>query len=758
MPHNRKRNMIRSIFTSLDKQIKSEEKDMMISFYDFLCRTSDHPYLMLRNIFQIFSDMIYHYTNEKDEYESDPENINYRTINCDELLVEGTDTSFFADLPLANRIIRLADSFKEGAQQNKIYMFVGPPGSGKSTLLNNLLGKFEEYIQSSQGLYYEVVWKIDDKKLGKTIHSQIKDALVDYYDKYDLKNISSAESIEVTCPSHDHPILMVPKSHRREVLDQVLPEKAKAKIFHKKEYEWIFQKNPCTICESIYESLNHRLKSSSELFDMLYAKRFVFNRRLAYGISVYNPGDREPEKLINTNEALQRELGYRFKDSNAVQYVFSKYAKTNNGVYVIMDVKGYNEKRFMNLHGVISEGTHKIEDVEENINSLFLAIMNPQDIKKIEDYESFRDRIREINVNYILNSEEEVKIYCNAFGDQIKHRFLPGVIDNFAKIIISSRLECNSKTLRDWIKDPQKYNKYCDENLLLLKLSIYNNRIPSWLTDEDRNNFDKNIRRKIVGESDLEGRSGISGRESLIIFNEFYNEQRKKFQDDEESKKYILITMDHIKEYFDKHKDYSDKIPKGFIDSVIRLYDYDIMQQIKEALFQQNEERISKDIQNYLFALNYDVGEKLVSPYTKEVIEINDTFFNSIEQYLFTNNINDEERYRHRNEIASKFTISIQDMQLNGMQIAKTAIYKDLYNSYIKNLRENIFQPFLKYTSFENAIKDYDTEKFDVYDNRTKEQVEFLIMNLKNKFDYSLEGARQVCLYAIQKKISGDLN
>ncbi len=753
MPHNRKKN-IKTIFSSLDKQIKSEEKDMMISFYDFLTRVTEHPYLTLRNIFQIFSDMIYHYTIEKDEYENDPENINYKTINCDKLLVEGTDTPFFADLPLANRIIRLADSFKEGSQQNKIYVFVGPPGSGKSTFLNNLLHKFEEYIQSSQGLYYEAVWRIDPRKLGNTFHTQIKDALVDYYDKYDLKNFATNELLEVPCPSHDHPILMIPKNQRKELLEKVLPEKEKSKIFHKKEYEWIFQKSPCTICESIYEALNHRLKSSADLFDMLYVKRFVFNRRLAYGISVYNPGDREPKRFIRTNEALQKELGYIFKDSNAVQYLFSKYAKTNNGVYVIMDVKGYNLDRFMNLHGIISEGTHKIEDVEENINSLFFTIMNPQDKEKIEDYESFKDRIREINVNYILNSDEEVKIYCNAFGDQIKQRFLPGVIDNFAKIIISSRLNCDSKTIGDWIKDPKKYQKYSDENLLLLKLSIYNNKIPTWLSDEDRNNFDKNIRRRIVSESDLEGRSGISGRESLIIFNEFYNEQRKKFQDNEESKKYILITMDHIKEYFDKHKDYSEKIPKGFIDSLIRLYDYDIMQQIKEALFHQNEERISKDIQNYLFALNYDTGEKLTSPYTNEAIEVNDNFYNSIEQYLFTNDIKEEDRIKIRKEIAAKFTVSIQDMALNGMQIAKTVIYKDLYNSYIKNLRENIFQPFLKYTSFENAIKDFETEKFDVYDNRTKEQVEYLIKNLMEKFDYSLEGARQVCLYAIHKKTS----
>ena len=33
-----------------------------------------------------------------------------------------------------------------------------------------------------------------------------------------------------------------------------------------------------------------------------------------------------------------------------------------------MDIKGYNKERFSSLHGIISEGVHKVEDMEENVN------------------------------------------------------------------------------------------------------------------------------------------------------------------------------------------------------------------------------------------------------------------------------------------------------------------------------------------------------------------------------------------------------
>ena len=43
--------------------------------------------------------------------------------------------------------------------------------------------------------------------------------------------------------------------------------------------------------------------------------------------------------------------------------------------------KGSQHERFIELHNIISEGVHKVEDTEENVNSLLLAIMNPEDQK-----------------------------------------------------------------------------------------------------------------------------------------------------------------------------------------------------------------------------------------------------------------------------------------------------------------------------------------------------------------------------------------
>jgi hypothetical protein len=286
----------------------------------------------------------------------------------------------------------------------------------------------------------------------------------------------------------------------------------------------------------------------------------------------------------------------------------------------------------------------------------------------------------------------------------------------------------------------------------LLKLSIYSNIIPDWLSDDDNKKFNKTIRRKIIRESDREGKAGFSGRESIYIFNEFYNSIPKKlngFSDQD----IVQITMEDIRFFFKKHDQYKERIPKGFIDSIIRLYNYNIMQEIKESLFHQNEERISKDIQNYLFASNYDLGEKLVCPYTNERVEVTEQFFSLIEQYLLPREVSSRTRKMFREETAAKFGTNLQQMpEENGVIV--TQIYNELYTTYINNLREHIFQPFLQYAAFENAIKEYGTPKFEVFDNRTKEEVSFLIKNLIEKFKYSKAGAKHVCLYVIRNKIA----
>lgn len=772
---NQETKSIKKAMQNLNQNMSGLEQRAAIPFEEFLKELAAKPPVVIRNVFQVFHDMMKAYVGEGlDEYSDDPESIHYVHYDCSKLFVEGTDHPFFADRLFANRLISLVEAWKRGAQQNKIYLFKGPPGCGKSTFLNNLLMKFEEYTNTDAGLRYEAVWRFDRKilgggdlenhpvleKLSHLLNSSLPDQTetlnengshnsLQGSEAYMAANYLAGDYVEVPCPSHDNPMLMIPKQHRREFFDDLFKnDEFKWKLSTEKEYDWVFRDNPCTICSSLYEALLDRLQSPQKVFDMLYARPYRFNRRLGEGISVFNPGDKPLRQNIMTNPILQRRIDSLLKDSNQVKYIFSQYAKTNNGIYALMDVKSHNTERLIELHNIISEGVHKVEDIEENVNSLLLAVMNPEDEKNIQGFQSFLDRVEYITIPYVMDLATEVEIYRNIFGKHIDDHFLPRTLHNFARIIISSRLNAKSEAMLEWIGDPNKYRLYCDENMQLLKMEIYTGYIPAWLKEEDRKQLTAKRRRNIIAESEIEGEHGISGRDSINIFNQFYSAYAKEDK---------LINMSDLCKFFTKiHKDVKDLIPAGFLDSLLRMYDYTILQEVKESLYYYNEEQISRDIQNYLFAINFEIGSVETCTYTGERLEINEEFLAGIERRLLGTKADSSQRIAFRKASQKEYTTRTltQEIIVGGLPITESKIFDSMHDRYVYNLKEKVLEPFLENENFRRAIKDYNEEDFKTYDKRIRDDVSYLITNLCDKYRYIEQGAKEVCMYVIDNDLA----
>jgi len=750
------------------------ETRLPVPFGEFLRHLVFSPAIVMRNIFQVFHDMVTAYVGEGvDEYPDDPESIHYVSYDCNRLFVEDVDHPFFADRLFANRLVSLVDTMKRSAQQNKIYIFRGPPGCGKSTFLNNLLKKFETYANTEAGRRYEVVWRFDRRKfcamstdddhpvierlahLLETFHRGEAEAVpaCDELERSDDRLLDAAyfdgQTIEIPCPSHDNPILMIPKAFRRDFFDDLFKnDQFKYKLATEKEYEWVFKDHPCTVCSSLYDALLYRLKSPRSVFECLYARPYRFNRRLGEGISVFSPGDRPLRQPVSGNPNIQKQLNRILNDSHAVKYLFSHYARTNNGIYALMDVKSHNAERLIELHNIISEGLHKVEDIEENVNSLLLAVMNPEDQKNIEGFQSFLDRVEYINIPYVMDLNTEVEIYRNIFGRHIDESFLPRVLHNFARVILSSRLKRRSEVMLEWINDPQKYRLYCDENLQLLKMEIYTGYIPKWLSDEDRKRLTAKRRRSIIADSETEGDFGISGRDSIKIFNEFFSAYAKGDK---------LINMSDLCKFFVKvHKEVRDLIPQGFLDSLLRMYDYTVLQEVKESLYYYNEEQIAREIQNYLFGINFEPGVSVTCTYTGERLEITEEFLSVIEYRLIGSAATRFQRLEFRKETQREYTrrTLTQELLVERVPIQRTRLFLDLHDRYVHNLKEKVLDPLLENENFRRGIKDFNEEAFKTYDNKIREDVAYLIGNLGKKYRYSEQGAKEVCIYVIDNDLA----
>jgi predicted Ser/Thr protein kinase len=759
---------------NLNRAAGTLEHRLPIPFSDFLKELVTRPAVVMRNIFQVFHDMVKAYVGEGvDEYPDDPESIHYAYYDCNRLFVQDVDHPFFADRIFANRLVALVESMKRGAQQNKIYLFRGPPGCGKSTFLNNLLRKFEAYTGTEPGLRYEAVWRFDRRRFaaaddteGHPVIERLS-RLIESIEQgpaeaggpweEDRSGATPAEAsapvnghiVEIPCPSHDNPLLMIPKTHRRTFFDDLFQnDQFKFELATEKDYEWVFKDHPCTICSSLYDALLYRLKHPQKVFECLYARPYRFNRRLGEGISVFSPGDKPLRQQAMSNPFLQKQINRVLKDGQPVKYLFSQYAKTNNGIYALMDVKSHNAERLIELHNIISEGIHKVEDIEENVNSLLLAVMNPEDQKNIEGFQSFLDRVEYINIPYVMDLSTEVEIYRKVFGRHIDERFLPRVLHNFARVIISSRLKRRSEAMLEWIGTPEKYGLYCDDNLQLLKMEIYTGYIPKWLTEEDRKRLTAKRRRRIIADSETEGDFGISGRDSIKIFNEFFSTYAK---DDKR------INMSDLCKFFTKvNKEVRDLIPQGLLDSLLRMYDYTVLQEVKESLYYYNEEQIARDIQNYLFAINFEISTSVVCTYTGERLEISEEFLSGTEYRLLGTAATHFQRLEFRKEIQREYTARTltQEIMMEGLSIGQTGVFRDLRERYIYNLKEKVLDPLLENENFRRGIKEFGEDGFKTYDKKIREDVSYLIANLGRKYRYSEQGAKEVCIYVIDNDLA----
>lgn len=734
----------------LERLMKEFLKDRLserrnpISFNDFLYLAYKEPEKVFRNIFQIFHDMIHYYVPEGIDELKDEESAGFLHYDMTNLFVKGCDNPFYADRLFANRIINLSTIFKKGTQNNQIYLFEGPPGSGKSTFLNNLLLKLEEYTKTDAGTTYKINWKLDLNRLRGKKKSKNKQIL--NLDNNDTdKSIDEENYLEFSCPNHCNPILLIPKVYRKEFLKELIEDKNKLDcLLNDREYEWVLQDEVCGICSSIYKGLMDKLEDAMEVFSMVRAKKNYYNRQFGEGISVFNPGDE-----IKNFEIRHQKLEEKIREiigTEHFRFQYSYLAKTNNGVLALMDIKEKNVGRLKDYHGIISDGIHKVELTEERIRTLFVGLVNPEDTVHYEEVMSFRDRIVTVNIPYVLDYMTEVEIYKEHFGTEITEKFLPGVLENFGKIIISTRLDTESKAIKKWLGEKNKYSNVIDKDYLLLKMEIYRGVIPEYIIEDDIKKFVRPVRKEILAESEQEGKKGFSGRLSLNIFNKFYNQY---------SLNHKLITMNNIKSFFSNQKELSNNIPEGFIESLENQYDYQVVQQMKESLYYYNQEQISRDILNYIFAVNFEIGETKKNIYTNDIIDIDDELFKSFETLILGDNATEYSRLNFRNSIRNEYisTTLAQEIRVKGKDIKDTELFKNLFEKYTRNLKEYVLVPYLNNDTFRRALYDYDTESFNAYDNKIKKDISFMIENMMKKFNYTQQGALQICQYILEKNI-----
>ena len=95
-----------------------------------------------------------------------------------------------------------------------------------------------------------------------------------------------------------------------------------------------------------------------------------------------------------------------------------------------------------------------------------------------------------------------------------------------------------------------------------------------------------------------------------------------------------------------------------------------------------------------------------------------------------------------------------QEIMMDGHSITDTKLYHSLYDRYVYNLKEKVLDPFIENENFRHAIKDYGEEAFKTYDKKIRNDITYLMNNLCDRYKYTQQGAREVCIYVIDNDLT----
>ena len=162
---------------------------------------------------------------------------------------------------------------------------------------------------------------------------------------------------------------------------------------------------------------------------------------------------------------------------------------------------------------------------------------------------------------------------------------------------------------------------------------------------------------KLLRNRSPEGRKGFFRDViSIKIFNEFLLHLCKGRQTDQHAD-----VVPSILTRFEK--DLGESIPEGFLDSLLHMYDYTVLQEVKGSLYYFNEEEISRtDPKTISLPLILKTGDRLrPANSTGERIKITEDFFRGAwERYLL------DEKGRDREKASGLQEGYAKDLRLQG--------------------------------------------------------------------------------------------
>lgn len=724
------------------------------SFAEYLDRVVEDPYAHTRTTYQLTFDMIQHFGSE--QFEDSGEKVR-RFKLFDDPFNAGKNAIY----GIERTISRLIKYIRAGAREEgkeRIFILHGPVGTAKTSIIDLLGRGLENYSGTDAGAVYSFAWRF-----GKDF-SQIDGGTLGFGQgaKPDHAGIRNPVAV-LPSQMHEHPLFLIPRESRRKLLDKLFRQKGLSDKFpvpHK-----ILEGDLDFNSKQIYDFLMRKYQGDwLKVMDHIVVQRVVFSESGGMGLAKI-----PPEGNVETGSSpvtIDENFKYIANLLNSVSLVrfHGKYVRGNRGIVHYSDIFKKPSNYLQHLLSAVEEHKMDFGEVGCDIDVMILGTTNLAEYKALRSdplSKALRSRMRKIDVPYLLNFQDEEKIYNRGLRQAKRyHRIAPHTTELAAQWAVMSRLEKSDlPNSNDLAEEPRqvlaKFNP-------LAKSTLYAGEYPTFLTQRERQTLTREIRKRLRNEHPEEGMDGIPTRILQNVFADIC-------EDDSED----CITPFAVFKLLDKVVDQGainyDFLGRqrddGFHDfraftAVLRQrYDEIISSEIENSIVDVSPEEIEARIRSYLTHVTaYNQKEKLKDELTGKDIQPDESMMQGVENLM---NVDESERDFFRFRMLSRLTNALTGgtRSVTPSGPANEIDLPEMFSDVFKVLHRNLYQeskgkamwPDVKLILERcKSREDFDL-RLATDDISENDPTRTLLDNMDDTYGYCFDCARPIILYYIDK-------
>ena len=757
-------------------QIASEVRDgfesnrRILSFSQFLEAFRKHPRRHARNSVQYLRDCFLHFGRQtKPLFWGDVEHYGLFDAPFD----DGRDR-LVGQSRVQEQVFQLIDNFVREGRVNKLILLHGPNGSAKSTLIDTMMRALESYSRAEEGARYRFNWIFPNESLaeGSAIGfsgyraKTVEDSELETFAFLDDEDVAAKISSDLK----DHPLFLIPKEQRRQMLaehipNSIIPSQAPDTDGARQQLEEQDSgdgSTPFVISDYILRGdLSH---TNRQIFDALLTayrgdfqkvlrhvqvERFFVSRRYRESAVTVEPQMRVDAKLRQlTVDRSLKALPVSLQNQTIFE-PFGDLIDGNRGIVEYDDLFKRHPDHNKYLLATSEKGSVSLENRIVHLDAVLMATANEDYLdayKQSADYSSFKGRVELVRVPYLLDYTVEEVIY----REQTKNinfikRIAPHTTFVAALWSVLTRLRRPEASQYD-----SSIRDVIAQLTPLEKADLYaRGKVPRDIGPE-RARALKAVVPDMMQEgeetADYEGRQGASPREmKMILLNASQNDKYPTlsplavFEELEELVKdpsvFPFLQMEPDGAYH-RHGDFIDVVRERYLD-MIDVEIRSAMGLVEEAQYEDLFRRYMDHVSQLL------KGEKVRNEITGEYEEPDEEFMEEIEETLTI----EEDAMDFRRSLVS--SIAAHSIDHPGESVNYREIFPRIFNS----LQEAFFEKRQKQIRrIEENLLTYFEDDDDQLTRAERESVETTLSNLKERYGYCDESAREAVAFLLSNR------